>query len=96
MTPETYQLHAFLEKHKSKNIPQIIEACFLKIRALEMSPSPDSGLMENLKSVVLLLKHLHRPAGMSPEAADCLKRFLAGVMHNDRRARHALEVLEKK
>ncbi|MFZ5646356.1 MAG: hypothetical protein ACOY30_01920 [Bacillota bacterium] len=95
MSPELYQLHAFLEKIKNKNVPQIIEACFSKLRALEVSPSPDNNLAENLKSVVMLLKHLHRPSGMPPEIAEYLRRFLTEVMEKDRRAKHALEVLGK-
>lgn len=96
MTPELYQVHAFLEKHKTKNIPQIIEACFSKLRALELSSAPDNNLAENLKSVVLLLKHLRRPSDMSPEITDYLQQFLSEVMQKDRRAKHALEVLAKK
>lgn len=94
MSPEVYQLHAFLEKYKTKNVPQIIEACFAKLRALEVSAAPDNNLGENLKSVVLLLKHLRRPSGASPEVVEYLKQYLAEVMENDRRAKHALEVLK--
>lgn len=94
MTPEVYQLHSFLEKYKSKDIPQIIEACFAKLRSLEGSSAPDHNLGENLKSVVLLLKHLRRPSDMSPEMIEYLKQFLAGVIEKDRRAKHALEVLK--
>lgn len=96
MTPEFYQLHAFLEKYRNKNVPQIIEACFSKLRALEMSSAPDNNLAENLKSVVLLLKHLQRPKGMDPDIIKYLQQFLTEVMENDRRAKHALEVLTPK
>lgn len=96
MSPELYQVHAFLEKHKAKSVPQIIEACFSKLRALEVSPAPDNNLAENLKSVVLLLKHLRTPSGMAPEIAEYLRQYLSEVMQKDRRAKHALEVLEKK
>ena len=94
MNPETYQLHAFLEKHRSKDVPQIIEACFAKLRALEASAAPDHNLGENLKSVVLLLKHLRRPSDTSPEIIEYLKQYLTDVMERDRRAKHALEVLK--
>jgi len=95
MTPELYQVHAFLEKYKARDIPQIIEACLAKLRALEVSQTPDNHLAENLKSIALLLKHLHRPSSMSPEVAEYLRQFLTGVMQRDRRAKHALEVLGK-
>ncbi|MFZ5634416.1 MAG: hypothetical protein ACOY40_16405 [Bacillota bacterium] len=96
MTPEMYQLHAFLEKYKKMHIPQIIDACFSKLRSLEVSSAPDNNLAENLKSVVLLLKHLRRPTGMAPEMIEYLQQFLSEVMERDRRAKHALEVLTKK
>jgi len=94
LTPEVYHLHAFLEKYKSRDVPQIIEVCFAKLRSLEGSSAPDNNLGENLKSVVLLLKHLRRPSDMSPETIEYLKQFLAEVMEKDRRAKHALEVLK--
>ncbi|MCL6612024.1 MAG: hypothetical protein K6T66_10855 [Peptococcaceae bacterium] len=96
MSPELYQVHAFLEKYKTKNVPQIIEACFAKLRALEMSSAPDNNLAENLKAIVLLLKHLRRPGEMSPEVVEYLRQFLSEVVQRDRRAKHALEVLTKK
>lgn len=96
MSPELYQVHAFLEKYKTKNVPQIIEACFSKLRALEMSSAPDNNLGENLKAMVLLLKHLRRPSEMSPEVVEYLQQFLSEVLQRDRRAKHALEVLTKK
>ncbi len=95
MTPELYQLHAFLEKYKTSSVPQIIEACLSKLRALEVSQAPDHNLAENLKAMVLLLKHLRRPSEMSPEAAEYLRQFLSEVVQKDRRAKHALEVLTK-
>ena len=94
MTPELYQLHAFLEKLKVKDVPQIIESCFAKLRALEVSSAPDYNLGENLKSVVLLLKHLRRPTDMPPEMIEYLKEFLTAVAEKDRRAKHSLEVLK--
>ncbi|MCL5935235.1 MAG: hypothetical protein M1543_01890 [Firmicutes bacterium] len=96
MTPELYQLHAFLEKNKAKSVPQIIEACFSKLRALESSSAPDNNLAENLKTVILLMKHLRRPSGMSPEIVEYLRQYLTEIMQNDRRAKHSLDVLEKK
>ncbi len=96
MSPELYQVHAFLEKYKTKNVPQIIEACFSKLRALEMSSAPDNNLGENLKAMVLLLKHLRRPSEMSPEVVEYLQQFLSEVLQRDRRAKYALEVLTKK
>ena len=95
MSPELYQVHAFLERYKSKNIPQIIEACFSKLRALELSSASDNNLGENLKSLVLLLKHLRKPSDMSPDVIEYLQQFLTEVIQNDRRAKHALEVLAK-
>ena len=95
MTPELYQLQAFLDKHKEKNIPQIIEACFAKLRALEVAGGPDHDLAENLKSVVLLLKHLRKPSNFPPETIEYLQQFLSVVLEKDRRAKHALEVLNK-
>lgn len=96
MSPEVYQVHAFLEKCNTKNVPQIIEACFSKLRALEVSPGPDNNLTENLKELVLLLKHLRKPSEMSPEVAEYLRDYLSEVVKRDRRAKHALEVLDKK
>jgi hypothetical protein len=96
VSPELYQVHAFLEKYKTKNVPQIIEACFSKLRALEMSSAPDNNLGENLKAMVLLLKHLRRPSEMSPEVVEYLQQFLSEVLQRDRRAKYALEVLTKK
>lgn len=95
MSPELYQVHAFLEKCKNKNVPQIIEACFAKLRSLEGSSAPDNNLAENLKSIVLLLKHLRKPADMSPDVAEYLRQFLSGVVERDRRAKHAVEILVK-
>lgn len=96
MSPELYQVHAFLEKYRTKNVPQIIEACFSKLRALELSAAPDNNLAENLKAVVLLLKHLRRPSEVSPEVTEYLREYLTEVVQRDRRAKHALEVLTKK
>ncbi|MFZ5596776.1 MAG: hypothetical protein ACOY31_07155 [Bacillota bacterium] len=95
MSPELYQLHAFLEKLKTKNVPQLIEACFSKLRSLEMSSAPDHNLGNNLKSLVLLLKHLKRPADMSPEVMEYLRRYLTDMVEVDRRAKHALDILPK-
>lgn len=95
MTPEVYQLHACLDKYKTKNVPQIIEACFAKLRTLELSTNPADNLSENLKAVILLLKHLQKSKSMSPEIVEYLQQFLEEVMKNDRRAKHALDVLNK-
>jgi len=95
MTPELYQLHAFLEKHKAKTVPEIIEACFSKLRSMEGLSTPDFNLAENLKSLILLMKHLHRPINMSDEITEYVREFLAEVMKQDKRAKHALEVIAK-
>lgn len=96
MTPELYQLHAFLEKHKTKNVPEIIEACFKKLRSLEGLSTPDYNLAENLKSLILLMKHLHRPINMSDETVEYLREFLTEVMKQDKRAKYSLELIARK
>lgn len=95
MTPEVYQLHAYLDKYKTKSIPQIIEACFSKLRTLELSTNPSDNLSENLKAVILLLKHLQKPKNMSPEVVEYLHQYLEEVMKNDRRVKHSLDILNK-
>lgn len=95
-SPEVYVMQAFLSKLKNKTIPEISEACIAKIRALENSSAPDHNLQENLKGIVLLIRHLRKPSNMNnEELINLLVAFFTEVEKYDRRAKHVLSIIKK-
>jgi len=97
MTPDLENLKAFLVNLQGKTIPEISQACAEKIRSMEVAGSPDKTLIEHLKSIILLVRHLRRPAAARDEE---MRRFLISffeqVQGYDRRAKHPLAVLLRK
>lgn len=96
MTPDLENLKAFLLNLQDKTIPEISQACAEKIRSMEVAGSADKALIEHLKSIILLIRHLRRPpVARDEEMRRFLINFFAQVQEYDRRAKHPLEVLKK-
>ncbi|MDQ0287164.1 hypothetical protein J2Z49_002283 [Desulfofundulus luciae] len=96
MSPDVHNLLAFLQNLREKTVPEISQACAQKIRRMELTGDPDRALVEHLKSMILLIRHLRRP----PVARDEMVRrflieFFTRIQQHDRRAKHVLEVLRK-
>lgn len=96
MTPDLQNLQSFLTNLQNKTISEISQACAKKIREMQVLEKPDAALIENLKSIILLIGHLRKPPiARDEEARQLLINFFTHVLQHDRRARHPLEVLEK-
>lgn len=96
MTPDLENLKAFLLNLQGKTLPEISQACANKIRSMEVTGSPDKALIEHLKSMILLIRHLRRPpVARDEEMRRFLIAFFEQVQEYDRRAKHPLGVLKK-
>lgn len=96
MTPDLENLKAFLLNLQDKTIPEISQACANKIRSMEVAGSPDKALIEHLKSIILLIRHLRRPpVARDEEMRRFLINFFEQVQEHDRRAKHPLAILKK-
>jgi len=96
MTPDIYNLITFLENLKDKTIPEISQACAAQIRRMERTGKPDRQLMEHLKSMILLIRHLLKPeVAKDEQARRLLIDFFSRVQEHDRRAKQVVQVLEK-
>ncbi len=96
MAPDLENLKVFLYNLQGKTVPEISQACANKIRSMEVAGSPDQVFTEHLKSIILLIRHLRRPAAAKDEEMRrYLVNFFTQVQEYDRRARHLVEVLKK-
>ncbi|MBE3588130.1 MAG: hypothetical protein IMW93_06175 [Thermoanaerobacteraceae bacterium] len=96
MTPDVQNLLAFLSNLVEKPLPEIRQACAKKIYSMEVTGNPDRQLVEHLKSMFLLIRHLRRPPlARDPEVRQALIDFFTQVYQHDPRAKHVLAVLQK-
>lgn len=96
MSPDVHNLLAFLQNLQEKTVPEISQACAQKIRRMELTGDPDRALVEHLKSMILLIRHLRRPpVARDEKVRRFLIEFFTRIQQHDRRAKHVLEVLHK-
>ncbi|MDK2887915.1 MAG: hypothetical protein PWP72_793 [Thermoanaerobacter sp.] len=96
INPDVHKLLVFLQNLQGKTVPEISQACMQKIRHMELTGSPDRALVEHLKSIILLIRHLRRPPLAGDERVRrFLIEFFTRIQQHDRRAKHVLEVLQK-
>ncbi|MGB9803514.1 MAG: hypothetical protein ACPLUI_06850 [Desulfofundulus sp.] len=95
-SPDVHNLLVFLQNMQGKTVPEISQACAQKIRHMELTGDPDRALVEHLKSMILLIRHLRRPpVARNEKVRHFLIEFFSKVQEYDRRAKHVLEVLQK-